>query len=64
MDDLITQNQLNEIAGNRIYLVVPEKVKAKTERYRTSGSVMTFETFFEDVLDPKMKHWKRDGVIL
>jgi len=63
IDKSITQNQLGEMASNRIYLVVPVSMKTNTDRYRACANVLSFETFFEDVLDPKMRHWKRDGVI-
>ena len=63
IDDSITANQLGEMAANRIYLVVPSRIKEDTNRYKSTANLLSFEAFFEDVLDPKMRTWKRSGII-
>ena len=61
IDDGVSQNQLDEMKRNRIYLVCPKHIK--DDFYREAINVITFSSFFEDHLDPAMKRWKKSGVI-
>jgi hypothetical protein len=63
IDNSITVNQLGEMAANRIYLVVPDAIKNNTRNYRAAVNVMSFESFFEDILDVKMRAWRKKGVV-
>lgn len=63
IDDKVSANQLHEMAINRIFLVLPKNLKNNVSVYRDASNVISFETFFEDFLDPKVKRWKRSGVL-
>jgi hypothetical protein len=51
------------MAGHRIYLVVPERLKLGKEHYRMSGNVISLKSFFEGYLDPAMVRWLQVGII-
>ena len=61
IDHRVTNEQLKEMLNNRIYLVVPSKIKEKN--YSEVVNVLSFKQFFEDHLDPKVKMWKRKGIL-
>ena len=61
IDEDIASRDLNEIHKNRIYLVVPERIRAET--YPDQPNVISFETFFESHLDPAMKRWRKNKII-
>lgn len=63
IDEEISENSLNDMKNNRIYLVVPAELKSKIPHYKTAPNVISFEDFFEDYLDPAMKRWKKAGII-
>jgi hypothetical protein len=63
IDENVTENNLDEMKKNRIYLVVPASLKTKITHYKNAVNVISFEDFFEDYLDPAMKRWKKAGVI-
>lgn len=59
----VSENNLDEMKKNKIYLVVPAQLKTRIEHYKNAGNVISFEDFFEGYLDPAMKRWKKAGVI-
>lgn len=61
IDDKVSQNQLEEMKRNRIYLVCPATIK--NAFYNDAVNVITFSRFFEDHLDPAMVRWKRNGAL-
>ncbi len=61
IDSKVTSQQLHHMVGHKIFLVVPEQIRR--EHYPTATNVLSFAQFFEDHLDPKMRIWKRDGVL-
>jgi hypothetical protein len=63
VDSTISAAELGEMMRNRIYLVVPKDLKEGAKRYAGSTTVISFERFFEDFLDPAVLRWRRDGVI-
>jgi hypothetical protein len=63
IDESITAQQLSEMTRNRIYLVVPEKIKVKKDIYADAANVITFEQFFENYLDPAMRRWQHRGLV-
>lgn len=63
LDGAVTENQLEEMKDNRIYLVVAGSLKADTKTYKQAPNVITFENFFKFHLDPAMQRWKEAGVI-
>jgi len=63
IDDKVSDNQVHEMSANRIFLVVPQNLKSSIEVYRDAPNVISFETFFEDYLDPAVKRWKRSELI-
>jgi len=63
IDEKVSQNQIQEMAANRIYLVVPASIKQKVEHYGDASNVISFETFFLDYLDPGLQRWKRAHLV-
>ena len=61
LDKKVSKIQLREMLKNRIYLVVPHQIKA--DYYSETINVLSFKEFFEDHLDPKVRIWKRNGII-
>jgi len=61
IDEKISSKQLGEIQNHRIYVVVPERIRHKT--YPNERNVISFETFFDEHLDPAMKRWCKNKVI-
>ena len=61
IDEEIAARDLSEIRHHRIYLVVPDRLK--TEIYSNQPNVISFETFFEQHLDPAMTRWQTNNII-
>ncbi|MEN6385599.1 MAG: type II restriction endonuclease [Phycisphaerales bacterium] len=61
IDTKIATRDLEQIQNHRIYLVMPEKIRAT--KYPNQINVISFETFFEQHLDPAMKRWKKNKII-
>lgn len=61
IDEKVSSESLKEMKEHRIYLVVPSRIR--TERYLHAVNVLSFGDFFTDHLDPKVKIWKRRGII-
>lgn len=61
IDNKVTSQQLHHMVGHKIFLVVPEAIRQ--QHYANATNVLSFAQFFEDHLDPKMRIWKRDGVL-
>ena len=62
IDEKQSSDNLQEMAGHRIYLVVPERIKQSIPVYKASGSVMSLGAFFKDYLDPAMTRWQQAGI--
>lgn len=63
IDEKQSSDSLKEMAGHRIYLVVPERIRQSVSIYRTSGNVISVRTFLRDYLDPAMIRWRQAGII-
>ena len=63
IDEKQSADGLKEMAGHRIYLVIPERIRQSVSVYQTSGNVVTVRAFFEDYLDPAMMRWRQAGII-
>jgi len=63
IDKKQTEHNLREMAGHRIYLVVPERLKLSIQNYREAGNVISIKSFFEGYLDPAMVRWRRAMII-
>lgn len=63
IDEDVSENGLEQMMRNKIFLVVPLRLKNKIPHYTKAPNVITYEDFFEDYLDPAMKRWKKAGVI-
>jgi hypothetical protein len=59
IDDSLTESQMDEMARNKIFVVVPRNLKETNSKYTKAFNVITFETFFDEYLDPAMKRWKK-----
>ena len=63
IDEKQTEHNLREMAGHRIYLVVPERLKLNIQDYEEAGNVISIKSFFEGYLDPAMARWHRAKII-
>lgn len=63
IDEEQSSHNLKEMAGHRIYLVVPERIEQSIPVYKASGNVMSLGTFFKDYLDPAMARWRQARII-
>lgn len=63
IDEKVTKSQIDQAATHKIYLVVPESIKMKNPVYKEAYSVLTFEQFFNDFLDPAVKRWRQSGAL-
>jgi len=61
IDEGVASRDLPEMLKNRIYLVVPEKIRKGC--YSEQKNVISFETFFKNHLDPAMARWRSDGIL-
>ncbi|BAV34770.1 restriction endonuclease [Sulfuricaulis limicola] len=61
IDEGIGERDLADMLKNRIYLVMPERIRAA--HYPKSANVISFEAFFQHHLDPAMARWRANGVI-
>lgn len=57
IDEKITRSQIEQAESHKIYIVVPKSLKETVPAYVNSYSVISFEQFFEQQLDPAMKRW-------
>lgn len=57
IDEKITKSQILQAESHKIYIVVPKSLKDDNPVYADSYSVISFEQFFEQQLDPAMKRW-------
>lgn len=64
IDETVSGPQLKEMMNNRIFLVVPERIKRDIAIYSGAPNVISFETFFTHYLDPAISRWKDAGAIL
>ncbi|MDX8388994.1 MAG: type II restriction endonuclease [Mariprofundaceae bacterium] len=60
LDNKITQNQIDQAVKNKIYIVVPEALKQDNDIYKNAHSVLSFEQFFEQHLDPAVSRWSKE----
>ena len=58
-----TEHNLREMAGHRIYLVVPERLKIGVQSYGEAGNVIDIKSFLEGYLDPAVVRWQRAMII-
>jgi len=63
IDEAVSRQQLTEMMRNRIYLVVPRRIKDDTRIYSAQSNVISFEDFFTHHLDPAIARWKATGII-
>jgi hypothetical protein len=63
IDDKISTNQLQEMLNQRIYVVLPARIRDEVPHYAEAPNVLSFRQFFLDQLDPSVERWRRNGVI-
>lgn len=61
VDPDVSGNGLKEMLDNRIWLVCPESIRAA--HYAGVENVLSYRLFFDEHLDPKMRVWKRLGLV-
>ena len=58
VDEHVSAHIIEEMASLRIHLVVPESLKvAKTSEYESHNNVLSFRTFCDEVVAPRMPVW-------
>lgn len=57
IDERITQATLDEMAQNRIVVVIPAAIVAKTPRYIDARNVVSFAEFLTLYVEPTSKRW-------
>jgi len=63
IDEKQSSGNLKEMAGHRIYIVVPERIKRSISVYKAAGNVVSLGAFFRDYLDPAITRWRQAGII-
>lgn len=63
IDEELSETALREMSVNRIHVVVPIDLKDNIDVYSEAQNVLSFESFFEDYLDPAFRRWRRRGII-
>lgn len=63
IDEGVSETQLVEMLHNRIYLVVPSRIKKEIPAYIRTPNVISFEHFIRHHLDPAMVRWKENSII-
>jgi len=63
VDTKPSQNLMQEMADNRISLVVPSPIIAQIPAYKKFSNVITFKGLLDDYVAPAMKRWKQKGII-
>lgn len=63
IDERQTEHNLSEMAGHRIYLVVPKCLKLNIQKYKEAGNVLSLKSFFGGYLDPAMVRWQQARII-
>ena len=63
IDETQSSDSLREMAGHRIYLVVPERIRQSVSVYGKSGNIISIRAFFDGYLDPAMMRWQQAGII-
>jgi len=63
IDEKQSSDSLREMAGHRIYLVIPERIRQSVSVYKTCGNVISVKAFFDDYLDPAMARWRQARII-
>ncbi|MBI3795338.1 MAG: hypothetical protein HY280_11540 [Nitrospinae bacterium] len=63
IDENVSEDQLDEMKANRIYLVMPDDIKKRTPNYLDADIIISFEEFFQHHLDPLIVRWKDKGIV-
>lgn len=63
IDEKVSENQLNEMLKQQVYLVIPKRKIEDNLAYRSAKNVISFDEFFRDFLDPSVTRWRAKGWI-
>lgn len=58
-----SSHSIREMAGHRIYLVVPANIIQDNPMYQSAGNIVSFKAFLDNYLDPAMRRWRQAGII-
>lgn len=61
IDEAVSKPGLNQMMQRNVTLVVPSAIKLN--KYSDALNVISFETFFDDHLDPAMLRWQKTGAL-
>lgn len=61
IDEDLTVPELTAMTAHHIFVVCPNEIKKKY--YAKASNVLSYEQFFAEHLTPKMKIWKREGIV-
>lgn len=59
IDEKISENQIEEAAKFKIFIIVPARLKQINPVYAEHYNVISFREFIEDHIEPEMKKWKK-----
>ena len=63
IDEDVSENQLNEMLKQQVYLVIPKMKIDVNPCYRDAKNVISFQEFFRGFLDPAVQRWREKGWI-
>lgn len=61
IDSKVSLNQIQQMATNKVYMVVPKELKENNPVYKEQYNVISFEDFFIHYLDPAVKRWSSNS---
>ena len=63
IDEDVSPTSNEEMKASQVQLVVLGRVRDLVPHYSAAVNVLSFEDILEDHLDPKMKRWKKHGIL-
>lgn len=55
--------ELKEMAGHRVYMVIPKSLKDSVTAYKVAGNVINVQDLLVGYLDPTTIRWRRAGIV-
>lgn len=61
IDEDLSPPELTAMTAHHIFVVCPREIKRK--RYPNASNVLSYEQFFQEHLEPKLRIWRREKII-
>ena len=58
IDPRVSEGQINEMAQNRVIMVVPERIIAEVPVYQAQPNVISYRDFFAKYVEPTSRRWE------